>query len=145
MTFKAPAVVPVGNFSGGSMSSNGGLVSGPLRRGSGGARPWRWIGFQESFEVNEKLTIIHNFNGNFFVFVKLLKLFYRIFRENLGRNLENLFKYAFLLPGGGPVQIENLLNLVEKSMETCSFLKFFINYEIFYISKSILIKKIKAC
>ena len=65
--------------------------------------------------------------------------------RKFGQKYRKSFEICISTSRGGAAQIGNLLNLVEKSMETCQFLKIFMNYEIFYISKSISKKKIKAC
>ena len=64
----------------------------------------------------------------------IFQKFYRIFRENLGKNLEN-FRNVFL--GGSGKAIEFIKIFVEKAMKTCNFLIIFMNYrENFFYLKS---------
>ena len=59
---------------------------------------------------------------------------FQIFRENLGKNLEISICRGF--GGGTPEVREFIKSLVEKYMETCNFLKIFMNYERIFNLKS---------
>ena len=53
-------------------------------------------------------------------FLRFLK-FYRIFRENFCKNLENFRNMQYMCSGAETPMLANLLKTVEKSMETCIF------------------------
>ena len=59
-------------------------------------------------------------------FFKILTKLSRKFREKFSK----FWKYAFVgVSGGGPPEASEMIkNLVEKSMETCNFLKIFMNF-----------------
>ena len=51
----------------------------------------------------KNLQFFENLTGNISIFSKFFKKFYRIFLENLGKNLENFRNmYLYVFGGGAP-------------------------------------------
>ena len=85
-------LAPAGIFSGGGEVNQGRACSGVAAWGVPGAEP---PGRRRSFEknckkINEKLQFLNKFQENFVIFSKNFWKFYRIFGENVVKNLENL-------------------------------------------------------
>ena len=83
----------------------------------------------------------------------IFSIFYQIFRENLGKNFENLEICTCRGLWGAPEAREFIKILVEKSRKTCNFLKilmeifpFYENILEFYpIFRENLVKNIELC
>ena len=96
----------------------------------GGAELANLLKTESKHQLKPESVVI--FNENFTLFQSFFK-FYRIFRQNLGKNWENSRNIHFVgvraADSPPPESSEFTKILFEKSMENCNFKKVFINYE----------------
>ena len=133
-------LAPAGIFRWGSEVHQGRACKGSPRGGFRGAEP---PGRQRSFQkickkINEKLQFLKDFQENFAIFSKILWKFYRIFGENVDKNLEHLEICIWRGFGGrSPPTLANLWKSAYKNQwKPWILLKNFINSEsIFYLPR----------